>query len=92
MSPRPARPTRMISDLAMDTIFAVSTAPGISGIAIVRVSGPDSHELAAGVAGKLPHVRRLGLRRLVDSKGEFIDRALVACFSEGAIFMADEKL
>lgn len=33
-------------DLIQDTITAISTAPGEAGIAIVRVSGPDSIEIA----------------------------------------------
>lgn len=79
----------MQSGLSMDTIYAVSTAPGISGIAVVRVSGPDSHVLAANISGRLPPVRQLALRRLTDSEGEFIDRAMVACFPEGRSFTGE---
>ena len=73
----------------MDTIFAVSTAPGKSGLAVVRISGPDSHELAAQIAGTLPPERQLGLRRLVDSNGEFIDQALVVRFPRGSSFTGE---
>ena len=73
----------------MDTIFAVSTASGKSGIAVVRVSGPSSHALARELAGSLPPTRKLGLRRLVDRNGEFIDKALVACFPEGSSFTGE---
>lgn len=34
------------------TIAALATAPGLSGVAIVRVSGPDAYEIAARVAGR----------------------------------------
>lgn len=34
------------------TIAAIATAPGLSGVAIVRVSGPDAYEIAARVAGR----------------------------------------
>ena len=73
----------------MDTIFAVSTAPGKAGIAVVRISGPESHKLTTGLAGKLPLARQLGLRRLETVNGEFIDQALVACFPEGASFTGE---
>lgn len=34
------------------TIAAQATAPGLSGVAVVRVSGPDAYEIAARIAGK----------------------------------------
>ena len=46
----------------MDTIFALASARGKAGVAVVRVSGPAA--VAAGVAlcGGLPPARRAGLR------------------------------
>lgn len=34
------------------TIAAQATAPGLSGVAVVRVSGPDAYEIAARIAGR----------------------------------------
>ena len=34
------------------TIAAIATAPGLAGVAIVRLSGPDAYEIAAKVAGR----------------------------------------
>lgn len=34
------------------TIAAIATAPGLAGVAVVRVSGPDAYAVAAKVAGR----------------------------------------
>lgn len=72
----------------MDTIYALATARGRSGLAVVRISGPDA--LAAGLAlcGTLPAARVAGLRRLVWG-GELLDEALVLSFAEGASFTGE---
>lgn len=72
----------------MDTIYALATARGRSGLAVVRISGPDA--LAAGLAlcGSLPAPRVAGLRRLVWG-GELLDEALVVSFAEGASFTGE---
>jgi tRNA modification GTPase len=66
----------------MDTIYALATARGRSGLAVVRISGPAA--LAAGLAlcGSLPAVRVAGLRRLMWA-GE------VLSFAEGASFTGE---
>jgi len=63
-----------------DTIFALSTPPGRSGIAVVRVSGPQSRDALEALAGRLPEPRRAGLRRLRDRSGTVFDEALVLWF------------
>jgi tRNA modification GTPase len=72
----------------MDTIYALATARGRSGLAVVRISGPGA--LAAGIAlcGSLPAVRVAGLRRLTWG-GELLDEALVVSFAEGASFTGE---
>jgi len=63
-----------------DTIFALSTPPGRSGIAVVRVSGPASRDAVEALVGRLPEARRAGLRRLRDRSGTVFDEALVLWF------------
>lgn len=72
----------------MDTIYALATARGRSGLAVVRISGPAA--LAAGLAlcGRLPEPRVAGLRRLTWG-GELLDEALVLAFAEGASFTGE---
>jgi len=64
----------------MDTIFALATARGKAGVAVVRVSGPAALDTVRALAGSLPDARRAGLRRLVDAQGVLLDEALVLTF------------
>src|SRR6056297_860434 len=76
----------------MDTIFALSTAPGKAGVAVVRVSGPDAALAADTICGGLPAARQASLRVLRDADGERIDEALVLYFPEGASFTGEAVL
>jgi tRNA modification GTPase len=71
----------------MDTIFALATAPGRAGVAVIRVSGPGALAAGRALAGSLPTGR--GLRRLRGIDGSVIDQALVLVFSEGASFTGE---
>ena len=64
----------------MDTIFALATAQGRAGVAVIRISG----KMAAASAGKLMKTvpEQRGLRKLVDSEGVHLDDALVLSFPE----------
>lgn len=63
----------------MDTIFALATARGKAGLAVVRVSGPRAFEAAEALCGALPRSGR-SLRQLRDSAGGVLDEALVLVF------------
>ena len=69
----------------MDTIYALATARGRSGLAVVRISGPGAVAAGLALCGSLPSPRVAGLRRLVWG-GELLDEALVVSFAEGASF------
>ena len=74
----------------MDTIFALASALGKSGVAVIRVSGPRSHAAASTLAGKtLPQVGR-SLCTLRDGKGEHLDQALVLTFSGPSSFTGED--
>ncbi len=82
-------------DLA-DTICAVSTAPGRSGIAVVRVSGPQSFPLFSRVFltksfyEKLPP-RHAMLGRIVDPRnGWEIDEAVATCFPSPSSYTGED--
>lgn len=66
----------------MDTIFALSTARGRAGLAVVRVSGPAAATAAAVLAGDVPPPRRASLRTL-SADGLVLDQAIVLNFAEG---------
>jgi tRNA modification GTPase len=73
----------------MDTIFALASAPGRAGVAVLRISGPQAREAAMRLAGDLP-VEGRGLRVLRDSGGEVIDQALCLTFAPGRSFTGEE--
>lgn len=72
----------------MDTIYALATARGRSGLAVVRISGPDAFAAGLAFCGTLPAPRVAGLRRLLWA-GELLDEALVLSFAEGASFTGE---
>lgn len=60
------------------TIFALSTAPGRAGVAVIRISGPEAQACVAAMAGPLPAPRQIALRTIRDGEtGEALDRAVV---------------
>ena len=74
------------------TIFALATAPGRAGVAVVRVSGPASGDALAALTGKpLPAPRMAKLVRLRDPKtGEALDDALVLRFTAPRSFTGED--
>jgi tRNA modification GTPase len=75
----------------MDTIFALASAPGRSGVAVVRVSGDRSWEAVKALAGSVPEPRRMVLRTLRDRSGVQLDEAMVVAFAAGASFTGEES-
>lgn len=75
----------------MDTIFALATAHGKAGVAVVRVSGPlvgrvcDHFGVSVRAGGR-------SLRRLRNQAGEILDEALLLHFNEGESFTGEEVL
>lgn len=77
-----------------DTICAISTAPGVGGIAVIRVSGPQSRQIVDRIwHGKrlenvASHTAHLG--SIVDETGEVIDSAVATVFCSPASFTGDD--
>ena len=74
----------------MDTIYALATARGRAGVAVVRISGPSARLAAERMAGALPEHGR-GLRTLRDGEGEALDEALLAFIAERKASFPDSK-
>lgn len=72
----------------MDTIYALASARGKAGVAVMRLSGPRSHEAVVAFAGACPEPRIASLRTL-RWQGEVLDQALVVVFSEGRSFTGE---
>jgi tRNA modification GTPase len=74
----------------MDTIFALASARGKAGIAVIRLSGPQAHAATRALAGTLPPLRQGGLRKLRWA-GEVLDEALVLTFAANASFTGEQS-
>jgi tRNA modification GTPase len=71
----------------METIFALATAQGRAGVAVVRISGPMAVPAVSGLCGDVPVTR--GVRALRDASGELLDEALILRFPEGKSFTGE---
>lgn len=74
----------------MDTIFSLATAQGRSGVAVIRISGPQAYSVATKLCGTVPPARSMGLRTLRSEAGEVLDRALVLVFEEPHSFTGED--
>lgn len=74
----------------MDTIYALATARGKAGVAVIRVSGPDAFPVSERLCGRLPPLRQAGLRSLRGIDGQLLDEALVLRFPEGGSFTGED--
>jgi len=64
------------------TIFALSTGPGISGVAIIRISGEQSSKIIESLTGKkIPRPRVATLRKINKiNTSELIDEGMILWF------------
>ncbi len=64
------------------TIYALSTGPGVSGVAIVRISGPEASNVIKSLTGKeMPEPRVATLRKINNiNTSELIDEGLILWF------------
>jgi len=72
-----------------DTIFALASARGRAGVAVLRVSGPQAFSCVSTLAGRVPKPRIASLCTLQD-EGNPLDQALVLTFEKGASFTGED--
>ena len=73
----------------MDTIFALASARGKAGVAVIRLSGPSARAIVSRLCGHVPMPRHAALRRLrIDA--ELIDEALVLLFPGPGSFTGED--
>jgi tRNA modification GTPase len=77
---------------AEDTVVAAATPPGVGGIAVVRLSGPDVERLARAMLGKLPEPRYATLADFRDAEGELLDRGIALYFPAPHSFTGEPVL
>jgi tRNA modification GTPase len=74
-----------------DTIYALSSAPGRAGVAVVRVCGPDAGAAVQALTRKpVPAPRKAVLARLRDASGAAIDSGLLLFFQGPASFTGED--
>ena len=81
----------------MDTIAAISTAPGIGGIGIIRLSGKNSFDILSKIfvaknEEKIENIKGYSMKygKIVDPKeGQTIDEVLVSYFKEPNSYTAE---
>ncbi|MFU8777367.1 MAG: tRNA uridine-5-carboxymethylaminomethyl(34) synthesis GTPase MnmE [Roseovarius sp.] len=76
----------------MDTVYALATAQGKAGIAVVRVSGPHAYHACREICGDVPPPRCAAVRVLRDGEGERLDQALILTFAERESFTGEETV
>lgn len=73
----------------MDTVYALATAQGRAGVAVIRVSGPLAHDVCFRLCRDVPPPRRAVVRVLHDQRGVQLDEALVLVFEAGSSFTGE---
>ena len=61
------------------TIFALSTGPGVAGVAIIRISGPEASNVIKSLTGRqIPKPRMATLRKINNiNTFELIDEVII---------------
>ena len=64
------------------TIYALSSGPGISGVAIIRISGSEASKVIKSLTGKeIPRPRVATLRKINNTNtSELIDEGIIIWF------------
>jgi tRNA modification GTPase len=76
--------------LASDTIFALASGRLPSGIAVIRLSGPNVRFGLETICGVVPAPRVMQLVRFFDGNNETIDTGLVVFFAQPASFTGED--
>ena len=64
-----------------DTIFALSSGHGKSGVAVIRISGDTLRVFAQKIIGRVPTPRHAYFTNMTDDAGEIIDQCVVIYFA-----------
>jgi tRNA modification GTPase len=73
-----------------ETIFALSSGRLPSGVAVMRISGPQTRFVIETISGGLPEPRIAALRSFKDSDNSPIDRGLLLFFPAPASFTGED--
>jgi len=79
-----------VNALTTDTIAALATAPGKSGICVVRVSGPGAASIAMSILAFAPTPRTAHLSKFKDANDDIIDEGIALFFKGPASFTGED--
>ena len=75
-----------------ETIFALSTVPGLSAIAVFRISGPNAFSVLRNITrGNIPKNRLATLKKIF-WKGEVIDQCIIITFKKNESYSGEETV
>ncbi len=74
----------------MDTIFALATPHGKSGIAIIRISGPESFRISSILTRSSPAFGKFQYTSFFDKDGLVFDKGLVLAFKAPSSFTGED--
>ncbi|MGD1869963.1 MAG: tRNA uridine-5-carboxymethylaminomethyl(34) synthesis GTPase MnmE [Neomegalonema sp.] len=79
--------------MTLDTVYALATPMGQSALAVVRISGPQTHGAISQLTRREPPApRRAVLRRLLEPQNDaLIDEAEVTCFSGSSSYTGEDS-
>lgn len=85
----------MVTFVSTDTICALSTAPGIGAIAVIRISGKEAREKVSAIFSKdltlvASHTAHFG--RIRNRQGEILDEVLITVLLEGHSFTGEHTI
>lgn len=75
-----------------DLIYALASARGRAGVAVLRVSGKGAALLAEAIAGPLPAPRQASLRKFMDEAGKLIDEGLLLWFPSPGSYTGEDSV
>lgn len=82
----------MLTASDTDTICAIATPPGRSGVGIVRISGPACSHIAQTLLGFLPNPRHAHYCPFLDVQGNVIDQGIALFFPGPNSFTGEDVL
>ena len=75
-----------------DTIFALSTVPGLSAIAVFRISGPNAFSVLNMITtGEKPKSRHATLKKIF-WENEVVDQCIVIVFEKNESFTGEKTV
>jgi len=81
-----------MSQVETDTVCAIATAPGRSGVGIVRISGSRALSISEKILGFIPTVRHAHFCSFLDAGGQTIDQGIALFFSSPNSFTGEDVL